>query len=367
MPALARGQENTPSIINWFITVNGVLTDAHEVGFQVWDISGGLPGTILFPVPGDGSQWEDVSSGAGNFSVGAYYAYDNAAAKGWTPGLAEMVGTHRIKWRWKITAAAPYQSDAEDFEVLVQSAGSSADTYISIQNVRDEGLAVADYPDEQVLAFIETWQTFLDRACRQWFVPKAKVILADGNDSDTLFFGVPIISIDYLKLNGGAVELNADYYRIYSNQDGWPDDRRNPQIKLIRTKECRNIFTAPVTAGELRFRRGQQNQEIKGIFGFVESDGSVPKLIQRALTKLVIEKLTRPIYSASGASPPPILGTILREFTDGHSIHYGAAGGGYAERRPGLSGITEDPEILDIIKLYRAPLGIASPSDWSHY
>ena len=43
MPALARGQENTPSIINWFITVNNVLTDAYEVGYQIWDITGGLP------------------------------------------------------------------------------------------------------------------------------------------------------------------------------------------------------------------------------------------------------------------------------------------------------------------------------------
>jgi len=240
-------------------------------------------------------------------------------------------------------------------------------TYITVADIRALGILVEDYSDSQVLAAIETWQAFLERACRQWFVPKVKVILADGNDSDTLFFGVPIISIDYLKLNHDPVELNSDYYRVYSNQDGWPDDRRNPQIKLIRTEEFRDIFTAPVTTGELRFRRGQQNQEIKGTFGFVESDGSVPKLIQRALSKLVVEKLTRPIYSTGGASPPPILGMILREFTDGHSIHYGAAGGGYEKRRPGLSGITEDPEILDIIKLYRAPLGIASPAGWSYY
>ena len=45
MPTLARGQENTPSILNWFISINGVLTDAYEVGYQIYDITGGLPGT----------------------------------------------------------------------------------------------------------------------------------------------------------------------------------------------------------------------------------------------------------------------------------------------------------------------------------
>jgi len=27
MPAIARGQENSPSLINWFVTINGILTD----------------------------------------------------------------------------------------------------------------------------------------------------------------------------------------------------------------------------------------------------------------------------------------------------------------------------------------------------
>jgi len=36
------------------------------------------------------------------------------------------------------------------------------------------------------------------------------------------------------------------------------------------------------------------------------------------------------------------------------------------ERKFGLSGITDDPEILDIVKLYRSPLALGSPSAWSY-
>jgi hypothetical protein len=95
--------------------------------------------------------------------------------------------------------------------------------------------------------------------------------------------------------------------------------------------------------------------------------GGVPRAITRALIKLVVEKLTNPIYGDGTVTPAPsALGAILQEKTDGHSIKYSPAGGGFSERRPGLSGITSDPEILDIITLYRAPLGVASPAAWSH-
>lgn len=364
MPSLARGQENTPSIVNWFITVNGVLTDAFEVGYQIWDITGGLPGSVVFPAPGDDTQWEDVTSAPGKFSVGSYYAYDNTAGNGYTPGLAEPVGTHRIKWRWKISAAAPYQMGQEDFEVLVASGGSSADHYISVQDVRDAG--IPDPPDDTtILAYIETWQQFLDRACRQWFVPKQMILELNGNDSDTLFFGIPIIQVDYIKLNGSADQLQEQLYKVYSSRS-YPDDRRNPRIKLVGPDEYRDIFVAPLTFGKLKFRRGQKNQEVKGIFGFTEEDGSTPKMISRALLKLVIEKLSNPVYP--GASNPlvPVTpgGQVIKEKTDGHEIQYSDS---TKSRKAGLDGITQDQEILDIIKLYRAPIGAATPADWTYF
>lgn len=366
MPSLARGQENTPSILNWFTTVNGVLTDMFAVEFQIWNIAAGLPGTQIFPATG--GEWSSVTDNDGHYSVGHYWAYDVVEDEGWTPGIAETLGTHRAVWRWKATVASPWQSSMEDFEVLTESAGGSTDTYISLTDIRAEGLAQADFSDASVLAAISLWQDVLDRCCRQWFNSRVLTLSVDGNDSDTLHFGVPIISIDYVKLNGRTDELDTSLYRIYSERN-FLVDRGNPCIKLIGPDYHRDIFLEPCVLGKLKFKKGRQNQEIKGIFGFTEQDGSTPKLIKRALTKLVIEKLTHPLYPSvsSPVTPSPsILGAILEEKTDGHAITYGPPAGGFERRRVGLSGITQDLEILDTIRLYRAPLGVATPSHWSY-
>jgi hypothetical protein len=364
MPALSRGQPNNPATLNWFITVGGIPTDAYSVEYRIYDMTAGLPGTQIFPaVIGD---WESASSTAGHFSVGSYYAFDHNTSDGWMPSIVETVGTHRIEWRWKISSAAPWQAGQEDFEVLVQSGGTSVDLYVNISDVRDEGVLLTTASDAKVLAYIETWQAFLERACRQWFIPKQIILKGDGTDSDTLHFGVPIIGIDYLKINGASTALDSTLYCVY-NSRSYPDDRRNPRIKLIDQRDV-DLYTSPF-GSSLKFRKGRQNQEIKGIFGYTEEDGSVPKLIKRALLLLVVEKLTKPIYagaSGSNMAPPPIMGGIVEEQTDNHRVRYGGTSsttGSIAERKPGLTGITQNLEVLDIIKLYKAPIGIATPAN----
>jgi len=365
MAGLARGEENQPSKINWFILVSGVNTDAFEIGFRIFDIVGGLPGTQVFPVAG----YEDVTNAPGKFGVGSYYAYDNGAGTGYTPELTASVGTHRIEWRWKISAGAAYQAGHEDFEVLVESAGGSTDTYCSILDIRNEGLTDPPYSDAQILSYIEIWQSFLDRACRQWFNPRTMIIEFDGTDSDAIHFGVPIITIEYLQINERGVDLEVEYYKVYSDRNMF-QDRQNPRIKLVNNRDRRDIFTAPM-GGRLIFKKGRKNQIVKGTFGYVEADSSTPKLIKRALTKLVIEKLTAPIYVppgevGGGSATPPILGNLLEEWTDGHRMKYTAPGGDTKPVAAGFRGITNDPEILMIIKLFKAPIGIATPANFSH-
>lgn len=234
-------------------------------------------------------------------------------------------------------------------------------TYISTQDIRDQGVTQAMVSDDAVLAAIELWQDVLERACRQWFEKRDMTISLDGNDSDTLQFGVPIVSIDYIKLNGSSVELGSELYKVYNQKGGWPDDRKNPRIKLIRSTDFPDIYTAPISLGELKFRKGRQNQEIKGSFGFVETDESTPRLIKRALTKLVVEKIMSPIFGSPPGTPPIVNKYVVQEKTDGHSIKYSDVG----KSRPGLIGITHDREILDIMKLFKAPIGIGAPADWS--
>lgn len=238
-----------------------------------------------------------------------------------------------------------------------------ADPYVTVQEIRDEGVptvAAGGPSDAKVLEHINTWQAFIERATRQWFVARAAVMSINGNESNLLQFPVPIVSITYIKLNNSTEELDTSLYKVHNSYSS-PDDRWNPRIELA-TSDDRDIFSRPY--GRLMFRKGEQNQEISGSFGFVESDGSPPLLIKRALLKLTIEKLMTPIYSATIPSfpiPPPPSGPLLSEKTDGHARTYAQAGGPVAWRRPGLVGVTADREILDIIKLHKAPIALGSP------
>jgi len=240
--------------------------------------------------------------------------------------------------------------------------------YVSVSEIRALGLTDAVmFPDSSILTAIKTWQAFIERACRQWFYPIELEMTLDGTDSDAIHFGVPVISVSEVRLNGDTVALNPTYYKVYSNLT-YPADRQNPRIKLIEQRTANyDIYTAPLRDGKLRFRFGRQNQYIKGVFGYIEADGSPPALIKRAVAKLVVEKLTKPIYVAPGAeapTPPPVMaGIVLEEWTDGHKIKYAQSGGELKPRAPGLAGITDDPEVLGIIRLYKAPIGVATPNN----
>ena len=221
--------------------------------------------------------------------------------------------------------------------------------------------------DADVQASIDLWQAFLERACRQWFESRAAVLEVDGTDSDTIHFPVPVITVTEVLLNNSADALNADYYKVYNNRTSYPDDRKNPRIKLIGPDSNRDIFNQPMTFGVLRFRKGRQNQRITGTWGYTESDGSTPLLIQRALILLVIEKIAPIIPGPSGPTVPPVVptGLLTEERTDDHSRKWQVAGGSVKARPGGLLGITNNPEVLRIIQLYKAPVAMATPAHWS--
>jgi hypothetical protein len=226
-------------------------------------------------------------------------------------------------------------------------------------------LPVADYPDAEVEAAILVWQDALDRTTRQWFDERAAVVKLDGTDSDALHFGVPIITCNSLTINDQDEVLDTDFYEVYNNRTGYPDDRRNPRIKLKRGRNG-SIFTGVVTSS--RFYKGRRNQTIDGTWGYTEADGSTPELIKRGLALLVIEKLTDPAIAPPGGNPvAPVVptGLLTEEETDDHRKRWDTAGGATRARKPGLLGLTNNPEVLRIIELYKSPIGVAVPADWS--
>lgn len=362
MTALARNQVNTISKLNWYITVNGVLTDVFEIGFQIWDISAGSPGTQVFPaLSGD---WEQIEASAGHFGVGSYYAYDTTELDGWQVPLAEPLGTHQIKWRWKINASASFQQGTEEWEVLPESVGATDDTYCTLDDIRALGITELMADDDTVLATIDLAQQIIDRLTRQWFTPKTLQFKFDGTDSDAIHLAVPIIELEWLKINDSPNNLEPGYYRVY-NQRTYPDDRRNPRIKLIGFRRDADIFTAPMMSSQFKFRKGRQNNEMRGTFGFVEANGQTPMLIKESCKRVVVERLSNPAYGTSLIPPPaPPPGVVAEEETDGHRLRYAVAN--LATRKSGVNGVVGDYFVQDALRLYRGPIGIATPAHWTY-
>lgn len=240
--------------------------------------------------------------------------------------------------------------------------------YITASDVRSAGLA--DPPtDAQVTAAIPLCQQILERYCRQWFEPRPLTFKFDGNDSNTVFLGIPIISVTYLRINGQTSDLDPAKYHVY-NSRAYPDDRRNPKIRLGDSTDPGSIFDGEIRGhSRLHFLKGPQNQEISGTFGFLESDDTCPLAIKEALVAMVIEKLKNPLAGASVVSTAPTQtygGVIIEEETDGHRRKWAnnVSAAPLSTRRAGLDALLT-PYVKDLLSLYRAPIGVATPAGYS--
>jgi len=357
--------------IDIFLRKDNVLTDPYILEFIIYDIS--TPAKLASPVqvyPGSGRasvSLSDCPTGH-RLSQGRYVAE-------WTVDASEPLGAHRITWFFRETATSGERLFSEEFEVFdtltatgpgLYGTGTVQNLYVTVQDIRDCGIDSSTASDAQVEAALVASQSFIEKATRQWFNPREVTFKADGNNADTLFLSVPIISVNYVKLNSSTDELGTDLYEVYNSI--YPeDDRQNPKISLKR--QTGDIYATPATSFDrpLMFLKGRRNQEISGTFGYVEADGSTPEQIKRALKILVVERLTSPIYLPAGTvapTPPPSApaGDVIAEDTDGHRIKYSFVK--FSDERPGLSGITSNREVLATLRIYRAPLSLAVPNPW---
>lgn len=234
--------------------------------------------------------------------------------------------------------------------------------YINVKAVRDAGVTPKRASKEDIEAAIATWTAFIDRITGQWFESRALTVQLDGTDTDTLFLPVPVITLTSLHINGDFVNaVAATDFRLYNR--AFPDDRRNPRVKLITNDRFQDVFTPPVLRGRgPAFMFGKQNQQLIGNWGFVETDGTTPLLIQRALLKLAVKQLSsgslaRGGGSLTGSSGPA--GPLILESTDGHTQQWGNLV--RPTLSPGSIGVTGDPEVDEILKMYKRPIKIGVP------
>ncbi len=150
-------------------------------------------------------------------------------------------------------------------------------------------LSAMDFMDEQ------TGQVFNKRT----FTSSSPLKL-EGNNTPTMWFPVPIISIAKLLINSTDLELTEgedDDFVVFNGRVRPQDDRRNPRIKLNVGRGRDSIFVG----GSSRLFSINSLTHIEGDFGFLEPDGSTPRLIKKAIHALVARDVNKP-STASAAS-----------------------------------------------------------------
>lgn len=213
--------------------------------------------------------------------------------------------------------------------------------------------------DAKLKELIEYWQSWIEQVTGNFFEKKALSFYMDGNDSEVLHLGIPIITITHLRINDSAADLPTDEYAIYNGRTPPNDDRQNPKI-VLKQNYRRNIFTDPPlpTLGQVskrNFLRGERNQYIEGEFGYLEPDDSAPSPIIRALKRLVL-KDANAIASGNTVLDTVDKSRLISQTTDKHSYKLASPG-------PGV-GLTGDQEVDKILRAYKAPTEMAVPRDW---
>ena len=349
MAALSRGQASdcTYPVLDIFTTVNGVRTDVAQLEYQVFEKVSD-PDNPVQVYPPTGRATADVSqlcpTGA-KLGTGQYVA-------AYTPDLTELIGTHEIRWYFKLTLSSPEQQMREEFEVLAEVVGATSDGYTTVSSLRDEGVTTDMASDARLQKLISLMSQRFDNWTGRWFEPRSRVLLLDGRDTHSLLLDIPIIRITKVLLLysdfriTGENELDLDGLRIYNRHltQGLlqPDDRENPRIEWSTTPNCGY------------WPQGNQNIQVEGVFGYTDPDGSAygrtPPDVQRAVELLVVRDL-KPLGDIDGRFTAQRRYRVTSMTTRDQSIAWGSSGSG-TQATGAFSG---DPEIDNIVAQYCRP------------
>jgi hypothetical protein len=175
--------------------------------------------------------------------------------------------------------------------------------YITLEDLRVEGLTSEDYPNDDYLeGRIALAQEFIEKVTGRFFESRSSYeLLLDGTGHNTLYLPIPPINgtdaITEVTISDEV--LDPTYYQYPLSVI--PDGRLNPKlIKII------GIWPKPTYKNRL-------NIKVTGSFGFVESDGTIPPLIQYLCKKLVMWAIT-PITDASASRQSSIIEESLGDY-----------------------------------------------------
>jgi hypothetical protein len=305
MPMVARGQssDGRPPVLELFTPRRGVLADAAQVGFQVFDISDDAKRDNPVQVFPEATNTRAAVNTIEPWPAGDKLGTGHVVAR-WTPGDTEPLGLHELRWFVQAIAGAPEQVLRVEFDVLGAGVGSQRSVYALVSDLRAEGVTTADASDARLARLLRLATQYVERMTGRFFEPRAMRLALDGSGGRIQLLGHPIIGVREVKLlvaypvEIGELPVDPSFFKVYARHltQGLldPDDRENPRLEFFHESDLLGVQSTPAASlglGSLVWLRGTQNVLVDGLFGYTEPDGSpcgiTPELI-RHVTKLLV-------------------------------------------------------------------------------
>ncbi|MCK5019294.1 MAG: hypothetical protein KAS32_19700 [Candidatus Peribacteraceae bacterium] len=226
---------------------------------------------------------------------------------------------------------------------------AGSEDYATYEECVAEGLPAA-VDEVRCKILLDRANELIESITRNFFRKIISTFTFDGSNSHILFLPNPIITVTSLKINNSTVALDTDYYRVWNGRARPTDDRKNPKIELRNVAATSSIYTLGIS--DQVFYKGM-DQVIAGTFGYLESDDSVPRVVNESAIALVMtmaETLYPQFYGRMGQ----VVGPIVRERTDDHELEW-------------RTSVRDIPNYIvpkyieDRLMLVRAPLAAAVP------
>jgi hypothetical protein len=210
--------------------------------------------------------------------------------------------------------------------------------YANVQDLRDEGVTVAQASDHRLTALIGEASGFIDQVTGWFFEPRALVYRLDGRGAPSIEPPAPPIRLARLAVEDTELSVDADDLVIVGApvQPGF----LGPRLTLRHNRV---------------FPEGHGNVEAEGLWGYTEPDGTtegrVPLAIRRACILLVLRWMA-PLADEDTAGDARNRWRIIEERTRDQSYKL--------DRIQQSGAFTGDPEIDGILGRYQLPLGLGA-------
>jgi len=180
---------------------------------------------------------------------------------------------------------------------MPQATGAAAiwPPYVTVAEARAAGYTTAMISDEDLANVISMAEDYIESQTYLWFnLHAGEIVILDGDDSPVLSLPAPAIAIESVTVSqipGESIIIAPSQYINYNRRNDITGDFWDPRLEMLQGVATRMSVIAPTKGYDSRSQAiwpwGRHNISILGTFGFVETDGSTPLIIKRAVLLLI--------------------------------------------------------------------------------